>query len=515
MKLLILLLFVISCAQIPEKEKKEEGTEVQVPPVTADIPAPTVPETESKQIDKNQTSSWAINISGDNPKLILDRKYYDVDLFDNPKSFIEKIPFSVCYFSSQWEDWRPDSKEFPSEALGNKLDKWPGEKWLNPKHPKVIELLLKRVELAKSKGCDAVDLDNIDSYTYSESKVGFKITMQDDLNLARKVCEKAASLGLGFAQKNGLEMIPALKDCVTLYINESCQEYKECDAYKNVGKPVLNIEYGSCKNYPYMYSLRKGSLNEKELFCSGTIPSNNTEVPKNEIPKTTGLRRGTLPSGINEASGIAYSPVKKEFYIINDSGNSGDLFVLGEDFKLKKQVKTGLKNIDFEAVAYSDGKIYIGDIGSNDESRSSKIVYVLNEADFKLIETIKIPMVKDFNAEGMAIWNGEIYLSEKNYDDEPNGIWKFSNGKLVQYTQLVMPKYLGSLGDMAINSKGEFIFPAVDKGDGTAWVWSAGKLNKISVEKLGQIESMTWVSDDKFVYTTEGENEPILEGSIQ
>jgi hypothetical protein len=38
----------------------------------------------------------------------------------------------ICYFSAgSYENWRSDKNDFPSDVLGNKLEHWEGEKWLD------------------------------------------------------------------------------------------------------------------------------------------------------------------------------------------------------------------------------------------------------------------------------------------------------------------------------------------------------------------------------------------------
>lgn len=38
----------------------------------------------------------------------------------------------ICYFSAgSYENWRPDRHDFPSDVLGNNLEHWEGEKWLD------------------------------------------------------------------------------------------------------------------------------------------------------------------------------------------------------------------------------------------------------------------------------------------------------------------------------------------------------------------------------------------------
>lgn len=94
---------------------------------------------------------------------------FDIDLFDTPADTIKQLhglgKKVICYFSAgSYEDWRPDAKDFRPGDLGNQLDDWPGEKWLKLSSPNVREIMKKRINLAKDKGCDGVDPDNVDGY---------------------------------------------------------------------------------------------------------------------------------------------------------------------------------------------------------------------------------------------------------------------------------------------------------------------------------------------------------------
>ena len=66
---------------------------------------------------------------------------WDIDLFDNNASMISGLRGNsarvICYFSAgSYENWRPDEQDFgPVGDLGNDLDGWPGERWLNISSP--------------------------------------------------------------------------------------------------------------------------------------------------------------------------------------------------------------------------------------------------------------------------------------------------------------------------------------------------------------------------------------------
>lgn len=97
---------------------------------------------------------------------------FDIDLFDTPIETIKQLHTLgkkvICYFSAgSYEDWRSDAKDFKPEDLGKQLDHWPGEKWLKLGSPNVRNIMKQRINLAKEKGCDGVDPDNVDGYVWS------------------------------------------------------------------------------------------------------------------------------------------------------------------------------------------------------------------------------------------------------------------------------------------------------------------------------------------------------------
>ena len=147
----------------------------------------------------------------------------------------------LCYFSSQYEDWRDDAGQFG--ALTGPLDGWPGEQWVDPSDPKNLDVMKARLDIAVAKGCDGVDIDNVD-HTGHESYV-------------MAIYQEARNRGLLVSQKNAIEKIMLFWNLVDLYQNEQCQEYNECAAYNGLGRPVYNIEYSPCQTLAYLYSHRK------------------------------------------------------------------------------------------------------------------------------------------------------------------------------------------------------------------------------------------------------------------
>jgi hypothetical protein len=171
------------------------------------------------------------------------------DLFDTPASTVSlaksKGITAVCYFSAgSWENWRPDASKFPSTVLGKNLSGWAGEKWLDVRQVSTLgPIMASRMDLAKQKGCDAVDPDNVDGYT---NNTGFPLVAQDQFNYNKYLADTAHSKGLAVSLKNDIDQVAQLQPYFDFAINEQCFQYSECavySAFTNAGKAVLNVEY--------------------------------------------------------------------------------------------------------------------------------------------------------------------------------------------------------------------------------------------------------------------------------
>lgn len=89
---------------------------------------------------------------------------WDFDMEDSDKSLIDafhaKNHSVVCYFSAgSWENYRSDADQFPKAALGKVMKGWRDEKWVDTRNAGVRDVMRKRIQMAKDKGCDAIDAD--------------------------------------------------------------------------------------------------------------------------------------------------------------------------------------------------------------------------------------------------------------------------------------------------------------------------------------------------------------------
>jgi len=177
-------------------------------------------------------------------------KIYDIDLFESSSLLIHSLQENgkkvICYFSAgSYESWRADSSDFSASLLGNEIDGWEKERWLDISNPALKPIMLSRLDLAHSKGCDGVEPDNVDAY---ENSSGFFLTAQEQLVYNKFIANEARKRGLSVGLKNDLEQLDSLKDFFDFSVNEECHEFHECQAlspFIEQNKAVLNAEYSS------------------------------------------------------------------------------------------------------------------------------------------------------------------------------------------------------------------------------------------------------------------------------
>jgi hypothetical protein len=179
-------------------------------------------------------------------------KIYDVDLFDNSASLLLGLRTSghlvICYFSAgTFENWRGDAVALQLEhpdVIGRK-NGWPGERWLDVRSQHVRDMMVARLDTASSKGCDAVEPDNVDGYG---NNIGFPLTQQDSIDYDNFLANEARARKLYIAFKNSAEVAANHTQTHDFAIVEECFKYDECDAYTPfaaAGKAVIAVEYST------------------------------------------------------------------------------------------------------------------------------------------------------------------------------------------------------------------------------------------------------------------------------
>ncbi len=182
----------------------------------------------------------------------LDVEMYDIDLFDTTTTTIDALQADgrvvVCYFSAgSREDWRQDADAFEASDLGNALDGWAGENWLDVRSENVRAIMAERLDRAVDKGCDGVEPDNVDAYANDS---GFALSADDQIDYNRFLATEAHARGLSVGLKNALGILPELEADFDWALNESCLLWEECTALRpflEAGKAVFHSEYVDTK----------------------------------------------------------------------------------------------------------------------------------------------------------------------------------------------------------------------------------------------------------------------------
>jgi len=149
----------------------------------------------------------------------------------------------------------------------------------------------------------------------------------------------------------------------------------------------------------------------------------------------------SLPGDLSEVSGIEIVNGSSLLWMINDSGNSPRVY--GYDINERKIARTielsVLKNTDWEDLASdTEGNLYIGDFGNNDNKRKDLAIYRLGNvatSDSMEIEITRFqfedqkefpPKKKErnFDVEAFVFYQGNFYLFTRNRSSNFDGTTK-------------------------------------------------------------------------------------------
>jgi hypothetical protein len=137
---------------------------------------------------------------------------------------------------------------------------WPGELILNTstssKRAAIARILGGTITSCAAKGFQAVEFDNLDSWTRSHHK----LSKAENVAMATLLVTRSHRNGLAAGQKNTTELGTVGRDRIgfDFAVAEECYRYNECASYTDVyGANVLDIEYtdnlrgtfaGACKS---------------------------------------------------------------------------------------------------------------------------------------------------------------------------------------------------------------------------------------------------------------------------
>jgi Glycoside-hydrolase family GH114 len=180
---------------------------------------------------------------------------YDTDGFLTTRAQVRAIrtswqastlrhPRTICYLDLAWEDYRPDAtpgRYFPADTLGNVYFGFPQERWVDFRQLGALKPMLdERLRMCASKGFDAVELDDIDSFD-PPSTTGFHLTPGDAQNYLAYAFNEIHRLGLTGLWKNSPYLSWWGRDYADGAVVEECYRYHQCFASSLRGSSQYGI----------------------------------------------------------------------------------------------------------------------------------------------------------------------------------------------------------------------------------------------------------------------------------
>lgn len=159
--------------------------------------------------------------------------------------------YSICYLNG-FQTQPGELQAWPKSTLLRHRGKlvrdrgWPDEILLDTstakKRDRIAVIVDRWVAKCARDGYEAVEFDNLDSYTRSQKR----LTLRHNIALAKRLVHSAHRHGLAAGQKNTAEASKRLKREAgfDFAIAESCARWNECVGYAEAyGSRVIDVEY--------------------------------------------------------------------------------------------------------------------------------------------------------------------------------------------------------------------------------------------------------------------------------
>lgn len=207
-------------------------------------PVPCVPNCWTPELN----TSWHWQLQGDiDPTIQVEM--YDIDGFETSTKLVNTLHqagrYVTCYLNAgSVEDWRSDAHLFPKEVIGDPVDGWDGENWLDIRRIDILGPLMQaRVDMCQEKGFDSIEFDLVNGYA---NDTGFAISYENQLRYNIHLADMAHKAGMSVALKSNPGQVNDLVGYFDWYLSEECFEYDECDLllpFIQAKKAVMNVEY--------------------------------------------------------------------------------------------------------------------------------------------------------------------------------------------------------------------------------------------------------------------------------
>jgi chitodextrinase len=194
------------------------------------------------------------------------KKHYDFDYEDVSSAQVATMKSQnalvTCYFEvGTAAQWRPDYNKFPASAVSaTDPQNWGDERWIDIMDPTVRSIMAGRMDVSKEKGCQGIEPDWLDNYTYSQAEYDasgkVKVpTKAQQLDYMKFLADEAHKRGMMIALKNVPELArekfadgrvvadvydwALIEECLVSY-KDTCPNLK---AFIERGKNVAVAEY--------------------------------------------------------------------------------------------------------------------------------------------------------------------------------------------------------------------------------------------------------------------------------
>ncbi len=163
------------------------------------------------------------------------------------------------------------------------------------------------------------------------------------------------------------------------------------------------------------------------ILCASILMFGCETVVKRDYGNLT--YKTKLSELLEEVSGIQYDAQEDAFWMINDSGNAPEVFLVKETGKIVRVLKIDAKNHDWEDITMDmEGNLYIGDFGNNRNERKNLRILKIDKNDLQKKGKIKVkkikfsfpeqtefpPKDKYFDVEGFFERGGNFYVFTKS-----------------------------------------------------------------------------------------------------
>ncbi|SFZ96133.1 hypothetical protein SAMN05216324_11643 [Chryseobacterium limigenitum] len=267
------------------------------------------------------------------------------------------------------------------------------------------------------------------------------------------------------------------------------------------------------------------------LLLLGCNPKNQTEQPKEDTLKV----EFSLPKKLKEVSGIALSQDKKTIWAIEDQGNKNVVYGLDTQGNLVADVLVeNAENDDWEDITKdSQGNIYIGNFGNNDNDRQNLSILKLDLKDAaqktaKAVQTTsfhyegqtEFPPKKSnwlYDCEAFVEMDGNFYLFTKNRSKGFDGtflVFQIPNkegdfeAKLIGKLKLQGGYSDAAITSATINSTKDKIVLLTHKNIHVLSGFTANDFNSVKIQKIplnhnSQKEAIVFVDDKTLLIADE------------